>query len=374
MPMIISADSHVVEPDSLFVDALGRRWGDRLPQKVSRMGSDKGTFLFTGLEYIRMSGAIDVDDATAQVLEAANADPSLRLKCLDSDGVWAEVLCATTMMLAMRSPADAMVADCCRVFNDWLIEYCSHAPKRLYGCANIHLADIDQAVRELERVAKAGMRCVMINTDARPNWPPFRSAHYDPFWARAEALGMPLMLHIVCGNKRDFFTLHGPETVNAMRLSFDLYSEGPITLAAEFIFGGILDRFPNLQMVLGEFEINWLPFWLYRTEQMAEVYGPKIGAKKPKHTIRDYMRRVYQGVIDDPYVDGTVAALLDLDTLMWGSDFPHPACTYPYSQQVVQDKFGRLGAAAVEKISRTNAARFYRILLPPNADVQTVEK
>jgi predicted TIM-barrel fold metal-dependent hydrolase len=365
--MLISADSHVVEPDDLFTRALGRRWGDKLPQKVGRMGAEEGTFLFTGLEYIRMSGAIDVDDATAKTLDAANADPTLRLKCLDADGVWAEVLCATTMMLAMRAPDDALVHDCTRVFNDWLIEYCRQAPRRLYGCAMIHLADVDAAVAELERVAKAGMRCVMINNDARPYWPPLRSPHYDRFWAGAQALAMPVMLHIVCGNKRDFFTLHGPETVNAMRLSFDLYSEGPITLAAEFIFGGILDRFPDLRLVLGEFEANWLPFWYYRVDQMAEVYGPKIGAAKPKRPIREYLNRVYQGVIDDPYVSGTVAEILNLDTLMWGSDFPHPACTYPRSRQVVEEKFGRLGAAAIDKIARTNAARFYRIELPAKA-------
>jgi hypothetical protein len=61
---VISADSHVVEPDNLFVDALGARHGDKLPRKVNERDGEKGTFLYTGIEYIRRSGGLSVDDET----------------------------------------------------------------------------------------------------------------------------------------------------------------------------------------------------------------------------------------------------------------------------------------------------------------------
>ena len=67
----------------------------------------------------------------------------------------------------------------------------------------IHMADIDWACKELERTAKLGLKSVIINCDARPEWPPFQDKHYNPFWARAEELGQPVTLHIITGNEVD---------------------------------------------------------------------------------------------------------------------------------------------------------------------------
>ena len=361
--MVISADSHVVEPDDLFTKALGATYGDKLPQIVPSHAGTDGPFLYTGLEYVHLSGTMDVGDDTADKLEEANRDPSIRLSCLDQDGIYAEVLVATTMMLALRARNDDMVRDCCAVFNDWLIDYCSQAPKRLYGIGMIHMADVGWATKELARAAGRGMRGVMINTDTRPEWAPYQDKSYDPFWAQAEEAGLPVMIHIVGGNKRDPFTLHGAERKDVARLLIDLFTDGPITLANEFIFGGIMDRFPNLKIVLGEYEISWLPYWLFRAEQVQDIFIPMIGGEARQKTVREYMSRVHQGVIDEPYLD-KVIDLLDIDTLMWGSDFPHPRCTYPNSLKVIDNNFGHLGKDVVQKIAQDNAARFYNIEVP----------
>ncbi len=47
--------------------------------------------------------------------------------------------------------------------------------------------------------------------------------------------------------------------------------------------------------------------------------------------------------------------------IMWGSDFPHARCTYPNSQQVVEDTLGGLGAEAKANMSFFNAAALYGI-------------
>ena len=270
---------------------------------------------------------MDVGDDTADKLEEANRDPSIRLSCLDQDGIYAEVLVATTMMLALRARNDDMVRDCCAVFNDWLIDYCSQAPKRLYGIGMIHMADVGWATKELARAAGRGMRGVMINTDTRPEWAPYQDKSYDPFWAQAEEAGLPVMIHIVGGNKRDPFTLHGAERKDVARLLIDLFTDGPITLANEFIFGGIMDRFPNLKIVLGEYEISWLPYWL-------------SGRAGPGHLHSDDRRRgaAEDGArVHEPCPSGSHRRALPRQGDRpprhrhpdVGSDFPHPRCTYP---------------------------------------------
>ena len=51
---------------------------------------------------------------------------------------------------------------CFQSYNDWVAEFCSHAPKRLYGIGLISLEDIDAGVEELERTHARGMRGAMI--------------------------------------------------------------------------------------------------------------------------------------------------------------------------------------------------------------------
>lgn len=365
--LVISADSHVVEPDDLYTGALGATYGDKLPHMVESGPSGDTTHLFTGYEYLHMSGVFDVGDETQAKLQRANEDPRLRLECLDEDGVYAEVMAPTTLMLTMRTPDDNMVRDCCRVFNSWLAEYCGQAPKRLFGISAIHMEDVDWAVKELERVIKAGLASVMINTDARPQWPPYQDPSYDRFWALAQEARFPVMIHIVAGNARDFFTLHGEETKHVARHVLGLFGDGPVTLGSEFIFGGIMDRFPDLRLVMGEYEVSWYPHWLYRMEQTQKEFIKMVGGYRPKQPVRDYMKRVGMGVIDDPFID-SAKAVLDLDTVMWGSDFPHPRCTYPNSHKVIEENFGHLGKETLRKISLENAARFYNIELPDSLE------
>ena len=135
-----------------------------------------------------------------ELLEAS-WDSAKRVQCLDKDGVWAEVLNSTWMLYTMRAKDDNLVQDCCKVYNDWVHELASYDTNRLKVTAMIHMANLDWALEELERVAKLGHCGVMINCNARPDWEPYRDLRYDPFWARLEEMGMPLMLHIITGQR-----------------------------------------------------------------------------------------------------------------------------------------------------------------------------
>ena len=79
---------------------------------------------------------------------------------------------------------------CFRAYNDWLIEYCNASPKRLIGIAAISVYDIDAAVKELERCAKAGIKGSIIWQAPHPDLP-FHSEHYNKFWAASQDLQFP---------------------------------------------------------------------------------------------------------------------------------------------------------------------------------------
>jgi predicted TIM-barrel fold metal-dependent hydrolase len=68
-------------------------------------------------------------------------DPNARIKEMETDGLSAEVL-YPTLALSLFALDDARMQEACfRVYNDWLIDYCKAAPKRLVGSAAIALYD-----------------------------------------------------------------------------------------------------------------------------------------------------------------------------------------------------------------------------------------
>ena len=358
--LLISGDSHVIEPPDLFTKTLSAKYGEAVPRRVSEFKGTKGQFYFTGYEYFRVEELVEGEGETQKKILAAMRDPEARLRCLDEDGVWAEILNATSMLYTMRARNDDLVRDCCEVFNDWQADVCSVAPKRLFGTGMIHMQDVKWAVQELERIKKKGLRSAIINCDARPEWEPYRSRKYDPFWSAAQSLDIPITLHIITGNIRDPFTLHGEERSEAPRLGWGVLNEAAPVLSCEFLFGGIMDRFADLRIVLSEFEVSWLPYWIFRNEQRQTSLGPALGIPLPKRPIREYLTRIFHGVVDDPFLSRAVG-IVDPTTIMWGSDFPHPRCTYPNSQKIVDDILKDLALGIRDDIAFWNAARLYDI-------------
>jgi len=110
------------------------------------------------------------------------SNPSARIREMEVDGLSAEVL-YPTLLLSLYALKDAGLQETCfRLYNDWLIEYCSVAKNRLIGVPAISVYDVDHAVKELERCRKAGLKGALIWQAPHPDLP-FHSSHYDKFWA-----------------------------------------------------------------------------------------------------------------------------------------------------------------------------------------------
>ncbi len=372
MDWINSSDSHVLEPADLYTNALGDKYPDACPRYLDSYQGVSGTFYFMGYEYIRLDnvggGADPEREAFREDRLRASEDPQARLKCLDKDGVWGEVLNATWTLYTLRAPNDDLARDCCSVFNDWLTEHCSAEPRRLYGTGMVHLADVDWAVKELERAAKKGVRSILINIDARPSWPQYHDPSYDRFWAAAQDHDLPITLYIIAGNVKDLFTFHGAERGRIPGETIKLFSEASWVLSNDFIFGGIFDRFPKLKVVCSEHEVSWLPHWLYRNRQLCDELGQAANVIPPKRPVDDYQDQIFHCMIDDTAWEVCIGHA-NLKNIAWGSDFPHARCTYPRSQQVVQDLFGNHDPALMADLSYYNIANFFNMALPETREV-----
>jgi predicted TIM-barrel fold metal-dependent hydrolase len=88
-----------------------------------------------------------------------------------------------------------LAAAVCRAYNNWLADYCQAYPDRLIGIGAVPIQEVEEAIREMRQVVKdLGFKGIFLrpNPHCGRNW---ESPIYDPFYAEAEALGVPLMFH-----------------------------------------------------------------------------------------------------------------------------------------------------------------------------------
>ena len=379
---VVSADSHIMEPFDLWTRTLGEKHGEKLPQVVEEYRGEKTRFYFTGFEYIKIGDFEPVDTADSQAgsksleeellakVDRTNEDPDLRLELMDHDGVSAEIVNPTYLLYTLRTPDAELVKDCCAVYNDYIADYVSTNPRRMLGTSMIDMEDVDWAVAELERTRKRNLRTTIINTDVRDGMPPYRDKSYDRFWAAAQDLDVPVTLHIITGKEQDPYTLQGSEErqIIAQTLIRVLSDVGPV-LANEFIFGGIFDRFPKLQIILGEYEISWLPWYMFRCRQLEGALGQSMDMVPPKRSVDEVMyNNVWHGVVDDEYFDRAYD-VAGPTRIMWGSDFPHPRNTFPNTHAVLDRVFANVPEQVKIDVAGMNCARLFDLEVPTEAAV-----
>ena len=117
--------------------------------------------------------------------------PEEQIKDMDLDGIDVSILYPTLGLQLFKVPDSELLTAVFKTYNDWLGEFCHAAPKRLAGIAMINVDDVEVAVAELERCHKLGFIGGMITV-----YPPedrrYDSPVYEPLWATAQDLGMPL--------------------------------------------------------------------------------------------------------------------------------------------------------------------------------------
>ncbi len=363
---VISADSHMTEPGELWVERLDRKFRDNAPRVVKREGESglaiSAPFVFVGpgFQPLTVAGIFasgrsgdELREHMKRGYEAARPsgwDPVERLKDQDLDGVSAEVLYAS-LGIALLSMTDTELQQACmRVYNDWLAEFCSHAPNRLAGIGLYSLRSLPD-VSEIERFAKAGLKGILIIASNTIEIP-YSDASFDPLWQVASQANLPISLHkpLVSGMKTTPFM----PTPSDLQIHCIHVVEQCMT---RLVFGGVFDRFPTLRIVSAENDVGWFPNWVHRLDH---VYS-KIGNPRPRLTMKpsEYVKRNISATFqDDPLGPGTWKFFGE-DNYMWASDFPHADSTFPNSVKTIGENFSGVPAEIRRKIVFGNANQLY---------------
>jgi predicted TIM-barrel fold metal-dependent hydrolase len=375
--LLISADSHVSEPIDL--------WTANLPEHLRAQGPrmamhDGAPCLMVENMVARRLGALNAPDASgaddpqragADALHAPEddhpktfapgaSDPAQRLKDLDRDGVWAEVIYPNLgFVCCFRIANPELQIACAKVYNDWVADCFIGASERFAPVALLPVLDVDAAVAELRRAARRGFRGVLMpaHLDSRP----YNDPAYEKLWAAAADLAMPLTFH--AGTGRTQTPAHGG---GAAVINYVVVVSGPMETVAYLCGAGILERHPNLRVVMVECGSGWLAWALHA---MDDAYREHNLWARPKLKMlpSEYFRR--QGAVtfqNDP-VGLANLRFTGERCLMWGSDYPHPEGTWPNSRKLLARQLAGLDEATIRRITCDNAAELYRVSLPPVA-------
>jgi predicted TIM-barrel fold metal-dependent hydrolase len=320
----------------------------------------KGRFFWTGNQ-VRNLGDIEKDAATRGGIEAGYL-PEKRIAFQDEAGVAAEVMYTSAMLAQMRSKDPEVLQAAARVYNDWIYGFCTYDLKRLVPVAMIPTHDVAWAVAELDRNLARGFRGAMVNLGAPAGRPPYRDPSYDPLWARASEAGVPITLHSGTGSYPDPFHFGtAREREESPGVLLNGYGEVQVVLANDFIFGRLLDRFPKLVVVCSEFELSWIPYFLWRIDQMQSSMANRLKLGALDERASDYMKsRVYHGTIDDDHAAYTIG-LIGAGQVIWGSDYPHVRSIGLNAPAILDRYFAALSAADRTKVVAGNARALYRL-------------
>jgi predicted TIM-barrel fold metal-dependent hydrolase len=381
----ISADGHVDLnwlPYDLFVANASRAMKDRMPYvtespkgpvwvtkagvnfglangKGSAGATSSGRPYVPGTEYHvdRMASTGLYDDGAKGVCRPTT--PGLRIGDQDRDGVQAEVLYGLLGVGHKMTDRDAAV-ELYRIYNDWLADFCRKDKGRLIGLASIPVHDIDVAIAEIKRVAKLGVAGIDVSSSyqMKPLWHPL----WDPLWKVVNEVNLPLHFHTIGQPQDPAVTDDLPQAVKMSAFATKV-AGGQLHMAgvlASVIHSGALERYPNIRIVFAESGIGWIPYVL---DRMDYEYEDKFKGHIPL-TMKpsDYWRRQCKATFQYDTIGVMLLDQLGVETLMWGSDYPHADTVFPDSQDYIEKQFGELAGATRHKLVCENVGRLYGLM------------
>ena len=371
---LVSADSHIIEPPTLWEERIDKRFRDRAPailkgevtdyfvvDRLAAQGKREPRgglgLLATKPKYTDPENCSFNHRGRFEDIPESSYEPHLRVAELDREEVEAELL-YPTMGLTIYDLADREFRYACfSAYNRWIEDYCRAAPGRLFGVAMIATDDIERDVAEMERCAKAGLRGALIAI-SQGSGKSYGDPEFDRLGAASADLAMPISLHVAASET-------GFGVTGNMFADFSCGFGPTMYTIVAMIFSGVFDRHPGLKVISVENDASWPLAVLERmddrwTHDRKWSRGAAlISGRMPSQVFRDQVACSFMR-------DRTACLSLDIigrKNVMWGSDFPHFDGAWPNSVAILERIFEGIPLEDQRLIGRQNAIDFYGLPL-----------
>jgi predicted TIM-barrel fold metal-dependent hydrolase len=357
---LISADSHVEEPSTLWHDHVSTAMRAHLPpelgpentsvgQFAQRIGIEDAAGTREITEAARAAGVSDLD-----ALRDLTADPERRFAAMRRDGISGECVYPTAGLYVWGIADGATGEACCRIYNDWIADRLAKQSPRFRCAGMVPTWNLDAAIAEVARIADLGLAAAMVPLVGTPE---HNDRRWHALWSAIEETGLPVVMHQ--GSGHDMLFYRGPGAAVANLLSTQSMAPRAAALLAT---SGVLADHPRLHFVFVETNAGWLAWamttvdYYYDAFQQYEGWVKPVLPEKPSH----YLRRQIHGTFQFDPVAVHNLPLTGVAPLLWGSDFPHAEGTYPHSRKIVGELFARIAVEDAAQIVAGTAARLFR--------------
>lgn len=370
---VIDADVHVTPPPTFWAEYLSPAFRDLAPKVESDGEYDYIVFEGTrrpvnlmqsqaGRDFNQYKNAGKLSD-----MRVGGWMPARRLADMDLDGIDIGVVFGGGPLSTGNLE---LYLDSFDAFNRWQSDFCADSNGRLRGVSFLTTVDVDTTIAGMRAAKKRGD--VAVNLPAFPQsldqftkegsvWQAmtgdpngkrqYRDAEFDPLWAAAVELDMPITFHLGARvsrykDKTNFL----PDVV----MGKPAMLEPP----AIMIYGGVFDRFPDLRIGLIESGVGWIPWaceYMDRTWRMQRHWTECDISHPPSHY---FDRNIYASFISDR-IGVELRHKPGGRNIMWSSDYPHSETTFPHSHKVIEENFRDVPAAERDWIIAGCAKKFY---------------
>lgn len=271
-------------------------------------------------------------------------DLEQRLVHLDERGLDVQVLSTWIDTFGYDLPEDVAVRYHAKL-NEGLAEAVRAFPDRFRFFATVPLPWGDAAAATLgDAVGDLGAVGSMIGTNVTAR--PLDDPDFAPLWEASTRLGVPVELHPV--------NVAGQDRLDRFGIDNFLGNPFDTTIAAtSLIFGGVLDRYPDLEVIL----VHGGGYFPHAVGRL--THGRKARGVVPelKQSPAEYLKRFYYDtIVYDPTALEVLARLVGVDRLLIGSDYPFDM----EPNEIVSTLTAALGAPALDVLADT-ARRLARI-------------
>jgi uncharacterized protein len=379
--VVADSDLHVMEPPDLWQRYIDPTYAHAAPIGLSELQRDMRVRV-KNHSMLRMgrvrpqrvdgrkTGWREEHDNVYAESEARGWDAQSQVDAMDREGLDLAVLFPSRGLFVLGLDSVDMIGPdglepayasaIARAYNDWLAEFCAHAPDRMFGAAMVAPHDVDGAVLEARRcVEELGFKAVFLAPGC-VNRRPWHHPAYDPLWREIERLDVPLSFH---GGGQTYLRPDFSLEVLDRLMMWHTFNQ---PLAIQFVTvslcaGGVLERFPNLRVALLEGNCSWAPWLLHRLDEHYEWTGWYEATDLTMKPSEYFLRNCFVGVEAD---EDTAVHYLDWfgdSNVVFSTDYPHGDSQFPYAV----DTFDKLPFPEESKIKIVgeNWERLYRIPL-----------
>ena len=305
-----------------------------------------------------------------------NWDYAIRTRDQNSQGVVGEVVFPNTVppffrksIVTARPPRPEdyeLTLAGIRAHNRWLKDFCAEDPDRRAGIGLILPNDLNEAIKDIEYIARSGLRGGVL----LPLIPPdctWLKPLFDPAWDRVFAA---IQDHDLVINQHS--GQGAPDYGKGMVAEALWVSEVTWWCQAGFrhlIMSGVFEKFPRLKYILTESGCGWVPALLENLDRIHMgmqagaigelTYGDQewVLTQPPSYYARN---NCWYGASFPGKADLAGIEQIGVDRVLWGNDYPHYEGTFPYNLESLRLTFSGLSDEVRRKLLGLNAAGLYR--------------